>query len=116
MTSHEEQSSREAVPLAIMWRNPQAFVQAQLRRREASHVYSGWAEQARKIRARRANWDANHRWAAPRGCLWAWDPRPHCGSALDRGQDSRRVGCWVSEPNQGFNDTTQVVGDLQYQG
>jgi hypothetical protein len=48
MTNHEEQSGRaEVLPLAIMWRNPQGFVQAQLRLREASHPYYGWAEQSR---------------------------------------------------------------------
>jgi len=90
MTTHEEQSSRaEVLPLAIMWRNPQAFVQAQLRVREASDLYYGWAEQARRIRAGRANRDANDS-CAPQahGCVWAWDPRPHCVSALERSGQS----------------------------
>jgi len=37
---------------------------AKLRLREASNVYYGWGEQATKIRARRANWEANHNWEA----------------------------------------------------
>src|SRR5258708_33731287 len=85
MTNHEEQSGRaEVLALAIMWRNPQGFVQAQLRLREASHPYYGWAEQSRSIRARRAHWDANH--SCPRqahGCVLAWNPRHHCATALE---------------------------------
>jgi hypothetical protein len=48
------------VPLEIVWRNPVAHVQADLRLKEASNPYFGWAEQARKIRSRRAIWNANH--------------------------------------------------------
>ncbi len=100
MTSRKEQRGRaEVLPLAIIWRNPQAFVQAQLRAREACDLYYGWAEQARKIRARRAHWDAN-RGCAPQAhelCVGLGSARPHCGSALERGQDSRWVGCWFYE-------------------
>lgn len=60
----KQDSRAEVMPLEIMWRNPLCLVLAQLRLREASSLYYGWAEQARKIRARRANWDANHNWAA----------------------------------------------------
>jgi len=31
---------------------------------ERSNPYYGWAEDARKIRARRVNWNANRCWAA----------------------------------------------------
>jgi hypothetical protein len=90
MTNHEEQSGRaQVLPLAIMWRNPQGFVQAQLRFREASLPYYGWAEQSRSIRERRAHWDANH--SCPlqaHGFVLAWDPRPHCGTALERSEQS----------------------------
>ena len=48
----------------IMWRNPLALVRAHLRAREQTDPYYKWADQAKKIRARRANWDANHSWAA----------------------------------------------------
>ena len=41
------------MPLKIVWRNPLSVVLANLRLREASNLYCGWAEQARKIRARR---------------------------------------------------------------
>ena len=52
------------LPLEIVWRNPLCLVLAKLRLREVSNVYYGWAEQARKIRARHTNWDANHNWPA----------------------------------------------------
>ena len=60
----EEKIGVEVMPLEIVWRNPLALVQAHLRVKEASDPYYGWAEQTRMIRARRANWDANHSWAA----------------------------------------------------
>ena len=50
----------EVMSLRIVWRNSLAPVQAHLRARQASNPYYRWAEQAIKIRARRANWDANH--------------------------------------------------------
>jgi len=50
--------------LAIVWRNPLLLVQAQLRVKEADNPYYRWAEQAARIRARRANWENNHSWAA----------------------------------------------------
>ncbi len=102
MAARKEQKQRgraEAMPLAIIWRNPQAFVQAQLRVREASDLYCGWAEQSRKIRAHRAHWDAN-RSCAPQArglCVRLGSARPYCGSDLERGQDSRFVECWVYE-------------------
>ena len=52
-------------PLQLVWRNPEALVQAHLRLREASDLYSGWAEQARRIRARRANWNVRSSWITP---------------------------------------------------
>lgn len=60
----EEKIGVEVMPLEIVWRNPLTLVQVHLRVKEASDPYYGWAEQTRKIRARRANWDANHSWAA----------------------------------------------------
>ena len=65
MIIEEEQDTRAGLmPLEVMWRNPLALVRAHLRIKESSNPYYGWAEQAKKIRARRANWDVNHRWAA----------------------------------------------------
>ena len=61
---HEQDTRAEVLPLEIMWRNPLALVRAHLRAREGSDPYYRWAEQAKKIRARRANWDASHYWAA----------------------------------------------------
>jgi hypothetical protein len=51
-------------PLEVVWRNPRAIVQAHLRLREASDPYYGWAEQGRRIRARRTNWKMKHDWVA----------------------------------------------------
>lgn len=64
VVSGEENIGAEVMPLEIVWRNPQALVQAHFRTQEASNPYFRWAEQATRIRARRANWDANHTWAA----------------------------------------------------
>jgi len=64
ITGEEEHVRARVVPLEIVWRNPLCLVLAKLRLREASNVHYGWAEQARRIRARRGNWDANHCWAA----------------------------------------------------
>jgi len=50
----------EVLPLEIIWRNPLALVRANLRAKERSNPYYGWAEQAKTIRARHANWDDNH--------------------------------------------------------
>jgi len=64
MIIDDEQDIRaEVLPLEIMWRNPQPRVRARLRTNEKSNPYYGWAEQAKKIRARRTDWDANHCWA-----------------------------------------------------
>jgi len=65
MIIDDEQGPRaEVMPLGVMWRNPLPLVRAHLRAEERSNPYYRWAEQAEKIRARRANWDANHCWAA----------------------------------------------------
>ncbi len=65
MIIDDEQNTRsEVMPLEILWRNPLPLVRAHLRAKERSNPYYGWAEQAKKIRTRRANWDANHGWAA----------------------------------------------------
>ncbi len=63
ITDEEDDVRARAVLLEIVWRNPRCPVLSKLRLREASNLYYGWAEQARKIRARRTNWDANHNWA-----------------------------------------------------
>ena len=61
MNIDDEQDIRaEVLPLEIMWRNPLALVRANLRAKERSNPYYGWAEQAKKIRTGRANWDHNH--------------------------------------------------------
>lgn len=61
MIIDEEQDARaEALRLEIMWRNPLPLVRAHLRAKEGSNPYYGWAKQAKKIRTRRANWDAYH--------------------------------------------------------
>ena len=44
----------EVMHLEIVWRNPLTPVQENLRAKEASDPYCGWAEQARRIRAHRA--------------------------------------------------------------
>jgi hypothetical protein len=65
MITDEEDSVRATVlPLEITWRNPPTLVWAHLRVKERSNPYYGWAEQARKSRARRVNWNASHYWAA----------------------------------------------------
>ena len=65
MTTNGEDNVRvEAMPLEIVWRNPLALVRAHLRVHESDSPYYRWAEQAGKIRARRANWNVNHYWAA----------------------------------------------------
>ena len=64
IASGQQQIGSEAMSLEVVWRNPLTGVQVHLRAKERSDPYYGWAEQARKIRARRANWDANHCWAA----------------------------------------------------
>ena len=56
----EQDTGAEVLPLEIMWRNPHALVRANLRAKERSNPYYGWAEQAKKIRTGRANWDDNH--------------------------------------------------------
>lgn len=56
ITDEEDNVAAKVMPLEIVWRNPVFSVLAQLRLREASNLYYGWAEQARKIRAPRANW------------------------------------------------------------
>ena len=62
MLANTQQNITEDMPLAIVWRNPEPLVQVYLRMREGSDPYYGWAEQARRIRVRRANWNAKHKW------------------------------------------------------
>lgn len=65
MITNEEPDIRAALMhLEIVWRNPQCLVRAQLRVKESTSPYCRWAEQAKKIRARRANWNVTHSWAA----------------------------------------------------
>lgn len=54
-TDEEGYVQARALPLGIVWLNPLCAVRPQLRLREASNLYYGWAEQASKIRARRTN-------------------------------------------------------------
>jgi hypothetical protein len=64
MIADEEQDiGTQAIPLELVWRNPFSDVRAHLTLREKGDRYCRWAEQASKIRARRANWDDNHTWA-----------------------------------------------------
>ena len=51
----EQDTVAEVMHLDIMWRNPLPLVLVNLRAKERSNPYYGWAEQAKKIRARRAN-------------------------------------------------------------
>jgi hypothetical protein len=51
----EEQIATEPLPFGIVWRNPLTLVQSQLRGKEAHDPHFGWAEHARKIRARRVS-------------------------------------------------------------
>ena len=48
VSSGERKIGTELVPLKIVWRNPLALVQAQLRTRETTSPYYRWAEQAQK--------------------------------------------------------------------
>ena len=64
ITDEENDVQAWVLLLQITWRNPLALVRAHLRAKERSNPYYGWAEQAKNIRARRANWDSNHCWAA----------------------------------------------------
>ena len=60
----EQNIGTKVTYLEIVWRNPATLVGAHLKAKEASSPYYHWAEQARKIHARRANWNVNHRWVA----------------------------------------------------
>ena len=64
ITDEEDNVQARVMPLEITWRNPVTLVQAHLRVKREKQSYYGWAEHARRIRARRANWDAYHCWAA----------------------------------------------------
>jgi len=64
LTIDEHNMPSVGTRLEVVWRNPINLVQAQLKSREEIHPYYKWAEQARKIRARRSRWNLNHRWAA----------------------------------------------------
>ncbi len=61
-SSRHQNITAEVVPLEIIWQNPLSLVQAHLRVKEVSNPYYQWAEQARKIRARRTNWDTKNSW------------------------------------------------------
>ena len=63
MICDEQAIGVEVTSLQVEWRNPLALIQARLRAKQPSNLHYQWAEQAMKIRARRANWDANHCWA-----------------------------------------------------
>jgi hypothetical protein len=55
IVSEEKKSGTEPMSCEIVWRNPLALVQARLRDKELKERHYGWAEQARKIRARRVS-------------------------------------------------------------
>jgi hypothetical protein len=64
IAGEEENIQAEIRPLEIVWRNPLTEAQESLRIRELCHPYYQWAEQAGKIRARRAHWNITHCGAA----------------------------------------------------
>jgi len=64
ITNEDQDIEAVGMPLEIVWRKPGRLVHAQLRAKESNNPYCRWGEQASKIRARRAHWNANHRWAA----------------------------------------------------
>jgi hypothetical protein len=64
MIVDEQKVAAQVTPLEVVWRNPTTLVQVHLRAEEAGNPYYKWGEQAIKIRARRANWNVHHRWAA----------------------------------------------------
>ena len=55
ITNDEHDIRAEVMPPEIIWRNPLTLVRAHLKGRERSDPYYRWTEQAKKIRARRAN-------------------------------------------------------------
>lgn len=55
IVEEQEKLGSEPMSFEIVWRNPLAVVQAQLRGKEAHNPHYGWSEQARKIRARRVS-------------------------------------------------------------
>jgi hypothetical protein len=63
ITDEEDNVQARVVSSEVTWRNPLTLVRAHLRVKERSSPYYGWAEQARRIRARRAIWNANQCWA-----------------------------------------------------
>lgn len=63
ITNEDQHIEAVRMLLEIAWSNPGLVVQAQLRAKESSNPYCRWGEQSRRILARRANWNANHRWA-----------------------------------------------------
>jgi hypothetical protein len=64
IVNEKQKSGAQGMSREVVWRNPLSRVRASLRSRQASYPYCRWAEQASKIRARRANWDADHCWVA----------------------------------------------------
>lgn len=54
IAEEEKKMPTEPMSLEVVWRNPLALVQAQLRGKEAHNPHYGWAEHARKIRVGRA--------------------------------------------------------------
>lgn len=55
IVEEEQKLGTESMSLEIVWRNPITLVQSQLRGKEAHDPHFGWAEHARKIRARRVS-------------------------------------------------------------
>ena len=55
MMSENIKTGTEPMSFEIVWRNPLAHLQARLRDKEVSERHYRWAEQAKKIRARRVS-------------------------------------------------------------
>jgi len=62
MFDEEQDTTAPSSPLELVWRNPFARVRAHFRLREKNNPYCQWGKQARKIRARRLNWDEIRNW------------------------------------------------------
>ena len=64
ITNEDEDIEAVRMTLEIVWNNLRRLMHAQLRAKESRNLYCRCGEQAKKIRARRANWNPCHRWAA----------------------------------------------------
>src|SRR5271165_4836745 len=86
MIVHDKQKSgAQDMSLEVVWRDSLSHVRASLRSRQASNPYYRRAEQAIKIRARRAHWDANRCWVA-------------CATRSHLQEGNGQVGCDFATP------------------